>query len=1150
MGAAVKIAAGAALTVAGAVIPGAQSLIIPGLKMAAGTLAISLGASLALGGIAQAIQKPPSGIQSPQGAVQTFRQAAAPRRVLYGLRRVGGILTFANFWGLVEARLQVFGGLGERGEPADQNQLVITIAGHAIDSIQDVHFDDERPEIDLTTGIGLGPWYGKVFLEWNYGYDGQEAFPSLVTDSQGIWTADHRQRGCARVYARLNYNEELYPNGVPNISFTVKGKLVFDPRTDSPITVIGATNATPIVIEATGHGFVGGEVVRIVGVNSDNMQQPNGTWGIDFVDANHFSLQGSNGTQAYVSGGQIFKLGYSPNWALCTADYILDPWVGMGVPWAKIREAVLIASANISDEEIELDEASPPTTERRYTLNATFETSEQHGEILAKMANAGAGHVTYIGGEWHIIAGAFRLPVMELTDSDVVAQMKVDLWRPKRDLVNGVKGTFPSALHNYIETDFPAIPGATYLAEDRGIRVWKDIFLPFTTSPTACQRIAEIDLNRNRRQISVQMTCSMRAYELQPGDVVEFTHSHYSWALETFEVAECGLGRNDDGAMTVTLQLVQTDVNVYGFAVDDYGNLIDPDLLDLLSRTVPFGWSPGMVHRPDSTVDALRARADYSFGITQQYRLTADGSITPQLNIAGFLPTNLFSTAISRPRTKTLTATTASTGGFLKGGERYYIAVAALDQVVSGSPPVEDLGRLTALSEIAFVDVLETSPPTDTNTVTIHGLRWHPNTAGWYLYFGTDKFRLSNQPGALYAPTLGSAVTVTGPEHQPTSITFKGLNVPLQLPDGYFEHLRGAPDHRFDHLKIKAARGIHFGIWGGQVVSVSGVGSPATEPYTITLGVDPADTFTVNALAGRFIMVVGILNQDLELTTNSGMPLAEFLIASNTGTTVTLATGQANPASNGFVPLAVVVICTKATSVGEDAIGHFIEDTGFGEGGQTLGSATYLGGGDDSLRGNIIRGISGAGVGEFRVITGNAVATKKIYVGDDNPFDVDSVFIVTDPHPAMEYLSKDLQSEKNDAFVSFRIDAAANLAGEQYIIQAFSVSKQGKVPTFESSSPYRLVYLFGRADAGREVTTDTKLTVLDRFVRGNTTAGPFTITALPPSAFPGIEVLIENSGTGGKLLTVITADASLLGGAAALFLEDTDAVLIRARSDP
>lgn len=1116
---------------------------------------LSIGVSLALGGITRLLVKPASGslLNDVRGRLVTIRQAAASRRIIYGQTRVGGILSYARAFGL-------------RIAPTDQNQLVVTIAGHAISDwnnasgIIAVQFDDEFPEIDAA-GIGIGSWAGKVFVQIKHGYDGDEAFPSLLSDSQANWSANHRQRGCAAAYIRLNYDEVLYPRSVPNFTFNVKGKPVFDPRTDQPLEIVGATNATPIVIHSPGwfpgNNLDGGSVVRILGVAGNTAA--NGTWGIDAIDNDHFSLQGSSGNGAYTSGGQIFKLGYSNNAALVIADYLMDPWVGMGVPWAKIRESVLLAAANVCDEEIELDEASPPTTEFRYAINGTFETSEQHGEILAQMANAMAGHVTYIGGEWHIIPGAFRLPVMELTDRHVVAPMQVQTKRSKRDLVNGIKGTFPSALHNYIETDFPAIPGATYLAEDQGIRVWKDIFLPFTTSPTACQRIAEIELNRNRRQISVQMTCSMAAYELQPGDVVEFTHSRYSWALETFEVAEVGLGQNEDGAMVVTLQLVQTDVQVYGFAVDDYGNLIDPDLLDLLSRTIPFGWSPGRVHSPTATalaVPTFRDRSDYSFALAQQYQLNAAGVIVPQLRIAGFMPTNVFSQVISRPRTKTLTATTAVSGGFITGGQRYYIAVAALDRVVSGSPPTEDIGRVTALSEIAVVDV-PVSSPADLSTVTLTDLRWHADTMGWLLYFGTDKFRLSSQSGASYLGSLGSAVTVVGPDTQPTSITFKGINVPLQLPDGYFKHLRGAPDQRFERLRIKAYRAVHLGVWGGQVVSVEGAGSPPTEPYTITLGVDPATPWTTNIFAGRYISLVGSEDSAVDFVTTGGQPIADFLIASNTGNTVTLATGQANPADHGFILGAVVVIRTKATAVGVEDSRNYIEDLAFGEGGQELGDQDpNIGGGEDSLRGLILRIIAGTGIGTKAVISGNtgdaspATDIDRIYIEgewDVTP-DTTSVFIVTDPFPSLQHDSDPLPAQQLESFVFLKIDAPSNLAGEQYLIIGVCVSAQGKESP-EASSPYRELYLFGKADAGREVTTDTSLTLLDRYIRGNTTAGGFTITALDPAVMPGIEVLIENSGTGSNTLTVVVDGGSLLAGESSVELADGETALIRARDD-
>jgi hypothetical protein len=66
--------------------------------------------------------------------------------------------------------------------------------------------------------------------------------------------------------------------------------------------VKGATFATPIVIEATGHGFVRGNLVVIAGVAGNT--NANGTWIIDTVpDANHFSLFGSHGNAVCPAAG-------------------------------------------------------------------------------------------------------------------------------------------------------------------------------------------------------------------------------------------------------------------------------------------------------------------------------------------------------------------------------------------------------------------------------------------------------------------------------------------------------------------------------------------------------------------------------------------------------------------------------------------------------------------------------------------------------------------------------------------------------------------------------------------------------------------------------------------------------------------------------
>jgi hypothetical protein len=69
----------------------------------------------------------------------------------------------------------------------------------------------------------------------------------------------------------------------------------------SPKTITGATNASPISVTATAHGFATGNTVTITGVLGNTAT--NGTWVIIVIDANTFTLTGSTGNAAYTSGG-------------------------------------------------------------------------------------------------------------------------------------------------------------------------------------------------------------------------------------------------------------------------------------------------------------------------------------------------------------------------------------------------------------------------------------------------------------------------------------------------------------------------------------------------------------------------------------------------------------------------------------------------------------------------------------------------------------------------------------------------------------------------------------------------------------------------------------------------------------------------------
>lgn len=75
---------------------------------------------------------------------------------------------------------------------------------------------------------------GKAYVQVKkfLGSTSQAADSDLVTASGGQWTTNHRLRGITYIRVTLEYEPDLFPNGVPNIKAVVRGRKVYDPRTD------------------------------------------------------------------------------------------------------------------------------------------------------------------------------------------------------------------------------------------------------------------------------------------------------------------------------------------------------------------------------------------------------------------------------------------------------------------------------------------------------------------------------------------------------------------------------------------------------------------------------------------------------------------------------------------------------------------------------------------------------------------------------------------------------------------------------------------------------------------------------------------------------------------------------------------------------
>ena len=215
----------AAKAVGGFVTRGAFSTATQGLI---GTFLISAGTQMVLSAVnkklAPEVDLPNIGTNLQQGTMVTAKSGLAPHRVIYGKTRVGGVMVYAE----------------ATGSTNDFLHIIFTIAGHEINDITKLFLNEN--EVPLTQdgadsdGIArLFPssgnqYEGKLRFKKHLGTDAQVADADLVSEITQ-WTSNHRLRGIAYGYIRLNFDSDVYPNGVPNITVEVEGKKVFDPRT-------------------------------------------------------------------------------------------------------------------------------------------------------------------------------------------------------------------------------------------------------------------------------------------------------------------------------------------------------------------------------------------------------------------------------------------------------------------------------------------------------------------------------------------------------------------------------------------------------------------------------------------------------------------------------------------------------------------------------------------------------------------------------------------------------------------------------------------------------------------------------------------------------------------------------------------------------
>ena len=140
---------------------------------------------------------------------------ASPHQYVYGQVRKGGTTTFIEATGTENKYLHI----------------VVAMAGHEVEEIGAIYIDDEIVTIDGSGFVTSAPWNSKVRIKKHLGSATQAADSDLVAETSV--TSTFQGKGIAYIYARLDYDTDVFANGVPVFTAMVKGKKVYDPRTST-----------------------------------------------------------------------------------------------------------------------------------------------------------------------------------------------------------------------------------------------------------------------------------------------------------------------------------------------------------------------------------------------------------------------------------------------------------------------------------------------------------------------------------------------------------------------------------------------------------------------------------------------------------------------------------------------------------------------------------------------------------------------------------------------------------------------------------------------------------------------------------------------------------------------------------------------------
>lgn len=324
------------------------------------------------------------------------------------------------------------------------------------------------------------------------GTDTQSVGTDLAAEYPGEITSTDHFRGMALAVMDVQYQQDVFPTGVPRLSAVVRGARVYDPRKDS--TVAGGSG-THRVADAT-------------------------TWE------------------------------WTENPALLALHYALHA-NGWAVPASLVRMSDVMDAATQCDTSTDFtvrmpDNSTDVVTLARHTCGLVIPLDTDPAAAMEDVMESMGGAWAWAGGELRMRAAQMRSAVDTL-DAGWLAVRDEDAGNTFATIgdryslnsrVNRVTGACVDREQRYQSLAFPSVADATLIAAE-GERTL-DIGLAGVTHQAHAQHLASIIIRETHAGLELEAACGISAWPVEVLDVLTVTLERYGFEAKTFECSGWG----------------------------------------------------------------------------------------------------------------------------------------------------------------------------------------------------------------------------------------------------------------------------------------------------------------------------------------------------------------------------------------------------------------------------------------------------------------------------------------------------------------------------------------------------------------------------------------------------------------------------------